>query len=44
MAKRIKPKAPPPFQTREEFEKALDEIARLDIEVKKQEADLKKRH
>ena len=44
MAKRIKPKAPPPFQTREEFEKAVDEIARLDIEVKKQEADLKKRH
>ena len=44
MAKRIKPKAPPPFQTREEFEKAVDEIARLDIEVKKQEAELKKRH
>ena len=43
-SKRIKPKAPPPFQTREEFEKAVDEIARLDIEVKKQEADLKKRH
>lgn len=43
-SKRIKHKAPEPFKTRQEFADAVDEIARLDIGIKKLEADLKKRH
>lgn len=43
-SKRIKPKAPEAFRTREEFERGVDEIARLDIEIKRKEAELKKRH
>lgn len=43
-SKRIKPKAPEPFKTREEFERAVDQIARWDIDIKRLEAELKKRH
>jgi len=37
-SKRIKPKAPEPFLTQEEFERGIDQIARWDIDVKKLEA------
>ena len=43
-SKRIKPKAPEAFKTREEFEHGIDQIARLDIDIKKAEAELKKLH
>ena len=43
-SKRIKPKAPEPFKTREEFERGIDQIARWDIDIKRLEAELKKRH
>ena len=43
-SKRIKPKAPEPFLAREEFERAVDQIARWDIDIKRLEAELKKRH
>ena len=43
-SKRIKPKAPEPFKTREEFAAAVDQIARWDIDIKRLEANLKKMH
>ncbi len=43
-SKRIKPKTPEPFKTGEEFAAAVDEIARLDIDIKKLQANLKKLH
>lgn len=43
-SKRIKAKGPVPFATRAEFEAGVDEIARLDIQVKVKEAELKKAH
>lgn len=42
-SKRVKVKRVAPIVSREEFTAVIDQIARLDIKIKKDEADLKKR-